>query len=54
VIPITDAAVSVYERIERLLFDGAPEPVNGVLRPDLSRPGFGFAFKRADATRYAA
>jgi L-alanine-DL-glutamate epimerase-like enolase superfamily enzyme len=22
--------------------------------PDLSRPGFGFAFKRADATRYAA
>ena len=43
-----------HERIERLLFDGAPEPVNGVLRPDRSRPGFGFAFKRADATRYAA
>ena len=43
-----------HERIERLLFDGAPEPVNGVLRPDLSRPGFGFEFKRADATRYAA
>ena len=43
-----------HERIERLLFDGVPEPVNGVMRPDLSRPGFGFVFKRADATRYAA
>ena len=43
-----------HERIERLLFDGAPEPVNGMMRPDLSRPGFGFEFKRADATRYAA
>jgi L-alanine-DL-glutamate epimerase-like enolase superfamily enzyme len=43
-----------HERIERLLFDGVSEPVNGVMRPDLSRPGFGFVFKRADATRYAA
>lgn len=37
-----------HERIERLLFDGAPQPVNGMLRPDLSRPGFGFELKRAD------
>jgi hypothetical protein len=43
-----------HERIERMLFDGVPEPVNGLLRPDLSRPGFGFEFKRADARRYAA
>ena len=43
-----------HERIERMLFDGVPEPVNGLLRPDLSRPGFGFEFKRADASRYAA
>ena len=43
-----------HERIERMLFDGVPEPVNGTLAPDLSRPGFGFDFKRADASRYAA
>lgn len=43
-----------HERIERLLFDGVPEPVNGMLRPDLSRPGLGFELKRADASRYAA
>jgi L-alanine-DL-glutamate epimerase-like enolase superfamily enzyme len=43
-----------HERIERMLFDGLPEPVNGALRPDLSQPGLGLAFKRADARRYAA
>jgi L-alanine-DL-glutamate epimerase-like enolase superfamily enzyme len=43
-----------HERIERLLFDGALEPVDGMLRPDLSRPGLGLALKRADASRYAA
>ena len=43
-----------HERIERMLFDGVPEPVDGLLRPDLSRPGFGFQFRRADARRYAA
>ncbi len=37
-----------HERIERMLFDGVPEPLNGMLRPDLSRPGFGLEFKRAD------
>jgi hypothetical protein len=40
-------------RIEHMLFDGAPTPVGGVLRPDLSRPGLGLEFKRADAARYA-
>jgi L-alanine-DL-glutamate epimerase-like enolase superfamily enzyme len=43
-----------HERIERLLFDGVPRVVNGMMGPDLSRPGFGVEFKRADATRYAA
>jgi L-alanine-DL-glutamate epimerase-like enolase superfamily enzyme len=37
-----------HERIERMLFDGLPELVNGTLRPDLSRPGFGYDLKRAD------
>ena len=43
-----------HARAERILFDGVPEPVNGVLRPDLSRPGHGLELKRADAARYAA
>ena len=43
-----------HERIERMLFDGIPAVVDGSLRPDLSRPGFGFELKRADARRYAA
>lgn len=43
-----------HERIERELFEGAPEPTGGVLRPDRSRPGHGLAFKWSDAERYAA
>lgn len=42
-----------HQRIERMLFDGAPQPVNGRLRPDLSRPGLGLDFKEADAREYA-
>ena len=42
-----------HARIERLLFDGALVPVNGSLRPDLTRPGLGLEFKRADAAAYA-
>ena len=42
-----------HVRIERLLFEGVPEPVDGRLHPDLSRPGAGFAFKHADAKQYA-
>jgi L-alanine-DL-glutamate epimerase-like enolase superfamily enzyme len=41
-----------HARIERLLFDGAPEPVDGALHPDRSRPGLGLELKRADAERY--
>jgi len=42
-----------HVRIERLLFDGALEPVNGELRPDRSRPGLGITLKRKDAEAYA-
>ena len=42
-----------HVRIERMLFDGALEPERGALRPARDRPGFGLAFKAADARRYA-
>jgi L-alanine-DL-glutamate epimerase-like enolase superfamily enzyme len=45
---------SDHVRIERAFFDGVPTPVNGTLRPDLSRPGLGLEFKRSDARTYAA
>ena len=41
-------------RVERSLFDGVLEPVNGILYPDRSRPGLGLEFKRSDARKYAA
>jgi L-alanine-DL-glutamate epimerase-like enolase superfamily enzyme len=41
-----------HQRIERLLFDGAPQPDRGMLRPDLSRPGLGLDFRREDASRF--
>jgi L-alanine-DL-glutamate epimerase-like enolase superfamily enzyme len=43
-----------HVRIEQMLFDGAIEPKDGLLHPDLARPGLGLEFKRADAARYAA
>jgi hypothetical protein len=36
-----------------MLFDGALAPRGGALYPDLSRPGLGLDFKRADAERWA-
>ncbi len=42
-----------HVRIEHLFFDGVILPVDGKLRPDLSRPGMGLEFKRADAAQYA-
>lgn len=41
-----------HVRIERMFFDGLIEPVDGALRPDLAKPGFGLVFRRADAERY--
>ncbi|HEU4413850.1 MAG TPA: enolase C-terminal domain-like protein [Candidatus Angelobacter sp.] len=43
-----------HVRIEAMLFDGLPQLVEGELRPDLSRPGFGLEVKRAEAERLAA
>ncbi len=42
-----------HVRIERLLFDGAPRPQDGVLAPDLSRPGLGLELRVEDAERFA-
>lgn len=41
-----------HERIERLLFDGVLQPINGRLQPDKSRPGLGLELKQSDARRY--
>lgn len=43
-----------HVRIERMLFDGLPQLVQGQLRPDLSRPGNGLELRRADAEKFAA
>jgi L-alanine-DL-glutamate epimerase-like enolase superfamily enzyme len=42
-----------HARIEHLIFDGAPEPEGGCLRPDPTRPGLGLELRRRDAARYA-
>jgi L-alanine-DL-glutamate epimerase-like enolase superfamily enzyme len=42
-----------HVRLEQLLFDGVAEPRDGVLAPDLGRPGLGIELKRAVAARYA-
>ncbi len=42
-----------HVRIERMLFDGVVEPVDGALRPDSARPGLGLEFKASDAERFA-
>lgn len=39
-------------RIERMFFNDLPEPIDGVLRPDLFRPGIGVTFRRAEAERF--
>ena len=41
-----------HVRLEQMLFDGAARARRGQLRPDLSRPGLGLEFKRADANKY--
>lgn len=43
-----------HARIEQMLFDGAPEPRQGALWPDLSRPGLGLELKARMARKYAA
>ncbi len=41
-----------HARIEAMLFDGFCKPVDGEMRPDLSRPGMGLEFRHGDAERY--
>lgn len=43
-----------HVRIERMFFGGFIEPLNGVIHPDLSRPGNGLEFKEQDAERAKA
>lgn len=42
-----------HARIEHMLFDGAPVPADGIVRPDPSRHGNGLTFKHQDAVRFA-
>jgi L-alanine-DL-glutamate epimerase-like enolase superfamily enzyme len=42
-----------HARLEAMLFDGAAEVRNGMIAPDLSRPGMGLTLKAADAARFA-
>lgn len=42
-----------HVRIETMFFDGAPVPRDGMIRPDLTRPGHGLSLKKKDAERYA-
>lgn len=39
-------------RIEKMAFEGAVEAQAGMLRPDLSQPGFGLTWKAADMSRF--
>jgi L-alanine-DL-glutamate epimerase-like enolase superfamily enzyme len=41
-----------HVRIENMLFDGVPKPVDGKLFPDMSRPGLGIEFKYKEAEKY--
>jgi L-alanine-DL-glutamate epimerase-like enolase superfamily enzyme len=41
-----------HVRIENMFFDGAPQPRDGVIRPDLTRAGHGLEFRRQDAERF--
>jgi L-alanine-DL-glutamate epimerase-like enolase superfamily enzyme len=42
-----------HQRIEHMLFDGALTPRQGVLQPNLERPGLGVEFKFKDAQEFA-
>lgn len=41
-----------HVRIESLLFEGAPQPRQGRLAPELARPGLGLELRTASAARY--
>lgn len=41
-----------HARIEAMLFEGAPQPVKGMLSPPADRPGFGLTLRHRDAERF--
>jgi L-alanine-DL-glutamate epimerase-like enolase superfamily enzyme len=41
-----------HVRIEHLFFDGAPNPKDGAIAPDLSAPGLGLRLKERDVERF--
>ena len=41
-----------HARIERMFFDGFCEPKDGVMTPDVTRPGMGLELKLEDAKKY--
>jgi L-alanine-DL-glutamate epimerase-like enolase superfamily enzyme len=41
-----------HQRIEQMLFDGAPKPEGGELTPDPAAPGLGLRLRAADAERF--
>jgi L-alanine-DL-glutamate epimerase-like enolase superfamily enzyme len=41
-----------HARIEQMIFDGAPGPVDGFLYPDPTRPGLGLELKRKDVEKW--
>jgi L-alanine-DL-glutamate epimerase-like enolase superfamily enzyme len=41
-----------HVRIEHLIFDGAPQPKDGTISPDLSIPGLGLRLKERDIERF--
>lgn len=41
-----------HVRIENMLFEGIQTPQNGVLEPDLSRPGLGVTLKLSEVAKY--
>jgi L-alanine-DL-glutamate epimerase-like enolase superfamily enzyme len=41
-----------HQRIEQMLFDGAPKPESGELTPDPTAPGLGLRLRAADAERF--
>lgn len=41
-----------HVRIENMLFEGVPQPKDGYLYPDLSRPGMGLSLKKSEAKKY--
>lgn len=43
-----------HVRIEQMLFEGSPEPVDGMISPDLCRPGLGLELKAREAEQHAA